>query len=581
MLPPFARLRHFIKFLFEAEILTPRKVAFTASIIGLALLVFVVIEEKGSDAPSTVQYESMCAQLEREVADLRARLDQREKASSAESDEAGVALMHELLLAHNRWRGECKSGTIEDPFYSVLRRRYETHLATPLAAEALEHEKAGNDAVNAGDYATAIREYALALRLRERIDTEFPSSEQTNTALRQSLERRLKSAVNAPVTAEIRSANDAAFAALDAGDLAAARDLYASLLIRLRQLSQQPKGDWTMDFEGETRRTEEKIVNITAQIRANDMEKAAAEGEALAASGDVEGATASFSRAIVLQRSIEADFPQSRLARDSIMDELELRRQRALSGPVFASLDQSLASLERLLAGDASQQDVSAGIGEARQIASEIMRNYPRVGLMDDPRMVRINFLYGVREDVSAIRRAIVERLIPVPGMNGSRMMDREVSQLLFSRICGHNPSVRKGDELPVEGVTLEEALLFARRLSWILGREVSLPTLDEYLAALGKPGSSIRTGTWNSTSAPGREIQAVGNSSANASGFFDLLGNVSEWVRPDPGDSSGSLIFGGSVRDNPLRLAEIPQERRNATERVRNNGLRVVVRGE
>jgi hypothetical protein len=579
MLPPFARLRHFIKFLFEAEILTPRKVAFTASIVGLALLVFVVVEEKGTDAPSTAQYESMCAQLEREVADLRARLDQREKTSPAESDEAGIALMHELLVAHNRWRGECKSGTIEDPFYSVLRRRYETHLAAPLAAEALEREKAGNGAVDAGDYATAIREYALALRLRERIDTEFPASEQTNTALRQSLERRLKSAVNAPVTAEIRSANDAAFAALDAGNLAAARDHYSSLLARLRQLSQQPKGDWTMDFEGETRRTEEKVADISARIRSENMEKAASEGEALAASGDVEGASASFSRAIALQRSIEVDFPQSRLARDSVMNELELRRQRALSGPLFARLDQSIESLEKLLAAGAAQQDVTAGIGEARQIASEILRNYPRVGLMDDPRMVRISFLHNVREDAAAIRRAFVEHLIPVPGRANVQMMDREVSQLLFTRICGHNPSSRKGDELPVEGVTLDEALNFAQRLSWIMGREVSLPSLDEFLAALGKPDSGIRTGTWNSTSAPGREIQAVGSSKANSSGFYDLLGNVSEWVRPDQGDSSGSLIFGGSVRDNPLRLAEIPQERRNAAERVRNNGLRVVVR--
>jgi formylglycine-generating enzyme required for sulfatase activity len=69
-----------------------------------------------------------------------------------------------------------------------------------------------------------------------------------------------------------------------------------------------------------------------------------------------------------------------------------------------------------------------------------------------------------------------------------------------------------------------------------------------------------------------------VATSKADANGIYDLLGNVSEWVEETVYDDSKGLSAGGSVRDNHVRIAEVPREPHSATERLRNNGFRIVM---
>jgi len=207
-------------------------------------------------------------------------------------------------------------------------------------------------------------------------------------------------------------------------------------------------------------------------------------------------------------------------------------------------------------------------------------RLYPDCAKLKSSDIGRIDFLFGIRDEICRLRHVVLDCLLPVPGNPNWLMMDREVSQLLFERICGSNPSALKGSSLPVEGVTMEEARTFAQRMSWITGFETRLPDIDEYMA-LVRPvdGTYVRKGIWNGVTAPNRQIQIVATSTPDKHGFYDLLGNVSEWVETDGSNRRAAFVVGGNVRDNPIRISELPREDHVITERVRNNGFRLMIR--
>jgi formylglycine-generating enzyme required for sulfatase activity len=161
-------------------------------------------------------------------------------------------------------------------------------------------------------------------------------------------------------------------------------------------------------------------------------------------------------------------------------------------------------------------------------------------------------------------------------------MLDREVWQKLYYALMGANPSARKAETLPVEGLTMIEARAFAQRLSWVLAREVKVPMLDSYLALIQSPDRNyVSKDVWNSVTAPNREPQPVATSKADSHGYYDLFGNVAEWAELTFTSGSTVVAFGGSARDNPTQLAGIPQENHKEDERVRNVGFRVMIKNE
>ncbi len=170
------------------------------------------------------------------------------------------------------------------------------------------------------------------------------------------------------------------------------------------------------------------------------------------------------------------------------------------------------------------------------------------------------------------------------------------------------NPGFDVTPDHPAFGVFPNEAQYFC---AWLTLREQAegrlqphqsyrLPTLDEWKAAAGSPGGNLgnlagpeaRNDSWPAT----REVSTtvdpfprsapVGSFAANALGFHDMVGNVSEMVVPDdavPLDDtpyfSRLVRVGGSWADLPA--AEFPEERgrsqRSGTQRV-DAGFRCVL---
>lgn len=148
-----------------------------------------------------------------------------------------------------------------------------------------------------------------------------------------------------------------------------------------------------------------------------------------------------------------------------------------------------------------------------------------------------------------------------------------EVTQAQWKAIMGNNPSSFKGNNLPVENVSWEDAQEFIKKLNAKGEGTYRLPTEAEweYAARGGNSGKwcfgddENESGkyAWDSSNA-GSKTHEVGMKQPNNFGLYDMHGNVWEWcqdwygdysssAQTDPtGATSGSrrVIRGGSWRD-------------------------------
>ena len=124
----------------------------------------------------------------------------------------------------------------------------------------------------------------------------------------------------------------------------------------------------------------------------------------------------------------------------------------------------------------------------------------------------------------------------------GYWLSDHEVTQAEYQLVMGSNPSNWKGDNLPVEQVSWDDAVLYCQKLTErerAAGRITAqqayrLPTEAEweYAARAGMTGARHREldaiAWWIGNSS--NKTHAVKQKAANAWGLHDMIGNVWEW---------------------------------------------------
>jgi hypothetical protein len=136
-------------------------------------------------------------------------------------------------------------------------------------------------------------------------------------------------------------------------------------------------------------------------------------------------------------------------------------------------------------------------------------------------------------------------------------MLSTEVTQQQYIQIMGHNPSIFKGANNPVEKVSWNDAIEFCRKLSKKTERKITLPTEAQWEYAcragtdtrfsFGDDDMLLESYCWyNSNSI--KKSRPVATKKPNAWDLYDMHGNVQEWC----GDRFGYNYYSTSPSVDP-----------------------------
>ncbi len=290
-------------------------------------------------------------------------------------------------------------------------------------------------------------------------------------------------------------------------------------------------------------------------------------------------AAAAYLAAAAMQREINEKFRRSKFASAARSDQLEVKRQTSLSVPPLAEarvLDGTIATLLQHRQNSAAVDKISAALARVEKAAIE----NPRSTALDETLQNRLAYLRLRAAELDSLQEAVYSQLGPLPELKGVSMLKSEVSQDLYTRVMNGNPSRNPGRALPVDSVSWHEAQDFCRRLGWLLGGRVRLPTEAEFRAAhAGAAGRPAGPGTesWSADTSGGRSHE-VGRSRRTPAGFCDLAGNLAEWLQTAVEGADNAPIAGGSFLDGAAVLQRLPVAVLDKRERARHVGFRVVV---
>jgi formylglycine-generating enzyme required for sulfatase activity len=131
------------------------------------------------------------------------------------------------------------------------------------------------------------------------------------------------------------------------------------------------------------------------------------------------------------------------------------------------------------------------------------------------------------------------ENQVSVTLSKGFWMAKTEVTQAQWQAVMANNPSSFKGDDLPVENVSWDDAKEFIKKVngSGVMpsGWKMTLPTEAqwEYACRAGETGpysgGAIDEVAWYRDNS-GSKTHPVGTKKSNAWGLHDMHGNIAEW---------------------------------------------------
>lgn len=459
-----------------------------------------------------------------------------------------------------------------------LQTRLDDTEAAPLAEIIAELEKKALAAETEEKDSEAVEIYKQLYDLQSRINTDYPHSKYKDIRKSAQFDSRVKMFLARPMYLKSVEAENAAREALEKGDWATAQLQFEKAIETITQMnSTYPTSVYTdfarlqkLDIELDSL----KSSSLAAKI--NDYLEKARSAEA---AGDHILASESYGDAVEVQKELNRLFPKSEHASDEKISDYEKKRVDAYSWKFAKEIVEQDKLLNRALYDGDFEKAKDISLNLLRK-SEQFKTNFPRSQTVNDDLILRLRYITFMANNIPQIQKQVLGNLQKIEGFDSVEMLKTEVPQDLFILIMQENPS-RDSDNprKPVDSVTAEEIFRFCNRLSWILGRNVSLPSKAQFKAAVGSLRyADLNEISWNNVNSGGH-THPVATKKPNDRGFYDLLGNVGEYVISDDEDAvNGYKIIGGGAQTQTDSMLDLSEFSMDEKQRNRMVGFRIVV---
>lgn len=511
---------------------------------------------------------------------LREEVDERERnfttlvQRKARVTAEDLAELEAAVAAQERYIEAAGSMPAETNRLEGLRTKLHVYKAEALREASVAAEKAAEAAQAGGRSEEAVARLKEALSLEAQIAERWILSNLEDKGRVTRLDFRLRRLEAEPLWREGRQLEADARKAAKSGDFDAAEDL-------LRRATDMERA-FALRYR-DVRATEHDRVERLSRL-AEDFRSQAAKAELDLRVREAEQAEQAreWSRAVTLwadaarmAREIVRLYPNSDNADDKAPLAFSRREALARAMPDVERFRASMDEVrQRLRDGDIAQAGAVAAAAAAR--LDVLVRQFPEALVADDPDRRQLAVIQERLSSLAVVREIFVTQLVPLPAHPGRRVLRTEVNQALYQAVMGANPSAKRDPALPAESMDHAQATEFARRLGWLTGLDVRLPSPEELAAAHAADDRVIPADeAWTLDTSDGR-VRPVGTSKPNPAGIHDLMGNVAEWALPAVAGPSAPVV-GGDAQSVP-EGAYLPVVQIGKGEASRLRGFRVVV---
>ena len=459
-----------------------------------------------------------------------------------------------------------------------LQTRLDDTEAAPLAEIIAELEKKALAAETEEKDSEAVEIYKQLYDLQSRINTDYPHSKYKDIRKSAQFDSRVKMFLARPMYLKSVEAENAAREALEKGDWATAQLQFEKAIETITQMnSTYPTSVYT-DF-ARLQKLDIELDSLKSSSLAAKINDCLEKARSAEAAGDHILASESYGDAVEVQKELNRLFPKSEHASDEKISDYEKKRVDAYSWKFAKEIVEQDKLLNRALYDGDFEKAKDISLNLLRK-SEQFKTNFPRSQTVNDDLILRLRYITFMANNIPQIQKQVLGNLQKIEGFDSVEMLKTEVPQDLFILIMQENPS-RDSDNprKPVDSVTAEEISRFCNRLSWILGRNVSLPSKAQFKAAVGSLRyADLNEISWNNINSGGH-THPVATKKPNDRGFYDLLGNVGEYVISDDEDAvSGYKIIGGGAQTQTDSMLDLSEFSMDEKQRNRMVGFRIVV---
>ena len=458
-----------------------------------------------------------------------------------------------------------------------LEEQYQDLSAEYLKVESAAFESEAQSLAQDKAYEAARDMYQEAFEKQKAINENFPLSSAYDVGRATRLQRQARYLAAEPMLQQSLDFEIQADAFIAKNEWESAAALLQQAIQIQLQLNREYRGT-NQASVSRLERLKVKWVGIESGQDHLEIEQVSNLADASRAEGETLKAASLYEEVARLQKQLNKEYPDSPYASSERVVEFQRKSQTAQSVELGLEIEENHDLLKRLLSERRTYEAAEVIVALRRDI-KHMQNAFPRSSLNDEELEVKVRYLNLVQSDLGYIQDRVYDALLPVPEVEGLRMLRTELPQALYAIMMGTNPSRNQGDVNPVDSVSWTEAKSFCERLSWILGKEVRLPSENEFRQALGRLRYVVlEEHVWSILDADG-VAQPVGKKAPFASGFYDLLGNVSEWLESgDRFNSEEARHIGGHAQDRLESIFSVPMRSAPRGERNRLTGFRIVV---